>query len=207
MRLNVPTRICKLCFKDVKGVNLFNLVHPEICICRTCFKDIVGRFIPFRVSGYKALAVYHYDEKIQSLIYQLKGCFDIEIADIFLSRYKDELNLMFHNYVMIPVPSYYKDDLKREFNHVVEIFKILKVPMLKILRKTKGVKQANSTSKQRKDISKYLTIKNTDLSGKKVLIVDDVYTTGSTMKAAIKLVEKLHPKTIKVLVISKTIIK
>ena len=207
MRLNVPTRICKLCFKDIKGVNLFNLVHPETCICRTCFKDIVGRFIPFRVSGYKALAVYHYDEKIQSLIYQLKGCFDIEIADVFLSRYKDELNLMFHNYVMIPVPSYYKDDLKREFNHVVEIFKILKLPMLKILRKTKGVKQANSSSKQRKDISKYLTIKSTDLSGKKVLIVDDVYTTGSTMKAAIKLVEKLHPKTIKVLVISKTIIK
>ena len=207
MRLNAPTRICKLCFKDIKGVNLFNLVHPETCICRTCFKDIVGRFIPFKVSGYKALAVYHYDEKIKSLIYQLKGCFDIEIADVFLSRYKDELNLMFHNYVMIPVPSYYKDDLKREFNHVVEIFKILKLPMLKILRKTKGVKQANSTSKQRKDISKYLTIKNTDLSGKKVLIVDDVYTTGSTMKAAIKLVEKLHPKTIKVLVISKTIIK
>ena len=207
MRLNAPTRICKLCFKDIKGVNLFNLVHPETCICRTCFKDIVGRFIPFRVSGYKALAVYHYDEKIQSLIYQLKGCFDIEIVDVFLSRYKDELNLMFHNYVMIPVPSYYKDDLKREFNHVVEIFKTLKLPMLKILRKTKGVKQANSTSKQRKDISKYLTIKNSDLSGKKVLIVDDVYTTGSTMKAAIKLVEKLHPKTIKVLVISKTIIK
>ena len=207
MRLNAPTRICKLCFKDIKGVNLFNLVHPETCICRTCFKDIVGRFIPFRVSGYKALAVYHYDEKIQSLIYQLKGCFDIEIADVFLSRYKDELNLMFHNYVMIPVPSYYKNDLKREFNHVVKIFKILKLPMLKILRKIKGVKQANSTSKQRKDISKYLTIKNTDLSGKKVLIVDDVYTTGSTMKAAIKLVEKLHPKTIKVLVISKTIIK
>ena len=207
MRLNAPTRICKLCFKDIKGINLFNLVHPETCICRTCFKDIVGRFIPFRVSGYKALAVYHYDEKIQSLIYQLKGCFDIEIADVFLSRHKDELNLMFHNYVMIPVPSYYKDDLKREFNHVVEIFKILKLPMLKILRKTKGVKQANSTSKQRKDISKYLTIKNTDLSDKKVLIVDDVYTTGSTMKAAIKLVEKLHPKTIKVLVISKTIIK
>ena len=207
MRLNAPTRICKLCFKDIKGVNLFNLVHPETCICRTCFKDIVGRFITFRVSGYKALAVYHYDEKIQSLIYQLKGCFDIEIADVFLSRYKDELNLMFHNFVMIPVPSYYKDDLKREFNHVVEIFKILKLPMQKILRKTKGVKQANSTSKQRKDISKYLTIKNSDLSGKKVLIVDDVYTTGSTMKAAIKLVEKLHPKTIKVLVISKTIIK
>ena len=207
MRLNEPTRICKLCFKDIKGVNLFNLVHPETCICRTCFKDIVGRFITFRVSGYKALAVYHYDEKIQSLIYQLKGCFDIEIADVFLSRHKDELNLIFHNYVMIPVPSYYKDDLKREFNHVVEIFKTLKLPMLKILRKTKGVKQANSTSKQRKDISKYLTIKNTDLSGKKVLIVDDVYTTGSTMKAAIKLVEKLQPKTIKVLVVSKTIIK
>ena len=59
--------------------------------------------------------------------------------------------------------------------------------------------------KARRDISKYMElIDRPDLFNKKILLVDDVYTTGSTMKAAIDLVKQLHPKKIKVLVISKT---
>ena len=45
---------------------------------------------------------------------------------------------------------------------------------------------------------------NVSLENHDVLIVDDIYTTGSTMKAAINLVEKLNPKEIKVLVLAKT---
>ena len=37
----------------------------------------------------------------------------------------------------------------------------------------------------------------------KVLIVDDVYTSGSTINAMIKLVKKAHPKSIKILILSK----
>ena len=207
LRLKEPTKVCKLCFKDIDEINLFGITHPESHYCRSCYKEIVGRFIQFEVCGYKALSLYNYDEKIQGLIYQLKGCFDIEIADVFLSRYKTELNILFHNYVMIPIPSYPKDDEVREFNHVEEIFKLLNLRMMKILRKTKKVKQANSSLDKRKQIGKYLVVDKVDLTGTNVLLVDDVYTTGSTMKAAIHLIEKLHPKTIKVLVISKTIIK
>lgn len=109
---------------------------------------------------------------------------------------------------MVPIPSYEVDDAIREFNHVEEMFSKLKIPKLKLIKKTKGIKQASSNFDKRKEISKYLDL--TDLSpliGKKILIVDDVYTTGSTMKAAIKLIRELHPKKIKVLVMSKTLNK
>ena len=109
---------------------------------------------------------------------------------------------------MVPVPSYKQDDEIREFNHVEEMFKILNLPIRKMIVKTKKVKQATSTSNKRKEIGKHLVlVDNSDLSKYKILLVDDVYTTGSTMKACIRLIEKLHPKKIEVLVMSKTEIK
>ena len=198
------TRVCKLCFKEYEEKTLPYLFNNNLTICPLCIKEIRGRFIRFNVLGYRAISIYKYDPKIQNLLYQLKGCFDIEIADVFFSRYFREISLRYKNYLVVPIPSYEKDDKKREFNHVEEIFKLLKLPMRKLIVKTKGVKQANSSLEKRKDIGKYMLLNDvTDLSKTKILLVDDVYTTGSTMKAAIRLVEKLHPKDIKILVMSK----
>ena len=174
-------------------------------VCSHCLRELDAKFISFKVDKYKALAIYEYDDRIKSLLYQFKGCFDIEIADIFLIRYVRELKIMYEGYVVVPIPSYKEDDEIREFNHVVEMFKILKLKMAPLLIKTKKIKQADRSLKERQEINKYLELTNqTELKGKKVLLVDDVYTTGSTMKAAINLVEQCHPKKIEILVMSKS---
>lgn len=116
-----------------------------------------------------------------------------------------EIKLRYSRYVVIPVPSFKKDDEERGFNHVVEIYKNLGLEILEILEKTEKHKQATSTVNSRHNVYKYLALSaRPDLSKKKVLLVDDVYTTGSTMKSAINLVEKLNPKQKEVLVIAKT---
>ena len=115
------------------------------------------------------------------------------------------MRLKYVGYTIIPIPSYIKDDEVRGFNHVEEIFGQTKLEMLKVIEKTDHFKQADHNKEQRAEISKHLRIiGDTDLSKKKVLIVDDVYSTGSTMKATIKLVEQLHPKKIEILVMAKT---
>ena len=208
MRLSSPTKVCKICFKEYRDFTLLSLLRNDISYCRTCLNEIRAKFIKFKVKGYKALAIYEYDSKIQSLLYQFKGCFDVELRDVFIGRFVNELRLRYFDYALVPIPSYYKDDEKREFNHVEEMFKTLKLPMLKILVKTKNVKQATSQHYKRKQMKKYLDLCETpNLSNKKILIVDDVYTTGSTMKSAIDLIRTLKPKTIEVLVMSKTKIR
>ena len=151
------------------------------------------------------MALYEYSEFVKRQIYLFKGCYDYEMKDIFLNLFIKELKIYFSGYKVIPIPSYKKDDELRGFNHVVEVFKMIGLDVLQIIEKTEHFKQAEKSAKERQSIKKYLQL-NTDKSLKKdrVLIVDDIYTTGSTMKAAINLVEKLNPKEIKVLVLAKT---
>ena len=151
------------------------------------------------------MALYEYSEFIKKQIYLFKGCYDYEMKDIFLNLFIKELKIYFKGYKIIPVPSYKKDDELRGFNHVVEVFKQMGLEVYPIIEKTMHFKQAEKSAKERQSIKKYLQL-NTDKSLKKdrVLIVDDIYTTGATINAVIKLVETLNPKEIRVLVLSKT---
>lgn len=106
---------------------------------------------------------------------------------------------------MIPAPSYSQSDEERGFNHVEEIFSVLNLKMMKYIHKIKQVKQANLTTKEREQIGSVLEIDNIDLRGKKILLVDDVFTTGSTIRAMIKLVKEKGASIVKVLLMSKTI--
>ena len=106
---------------------------------------------------------------------------------------------------MIPAPSYEKSNEERGFNHVQEIFGVLNLKMMKCIHKIKQVKQADLTTKEREEIGSVLQIDDVNLRGKKILLVDDVFTTGSTIKAMIKLVKEKGAKNIKVLLMSKTI--
>lgn len=205
MTLMPTTKYCKICFKEIKNDNFARLFDGDICICGKCQADLEPRFIGFKVCGYKGLAIYEYTPVIQKLIYTYKGCYDFELNETFLNIFIKEIRMRFKGYKLIPIPSYIEDDQKRGFNHVLEAFRKLNLDVLPIINKTAHHKQADCTAKERSKISKYLTInENYDLQKERILLVDDIYTTGSTMKAAINLVEKLNPKEIMVLVLAKT---
>ncbi len=183
---------------------MFSFIHKNEYLCGNCRELFAPKFINFNVKDYKALALYEYDETIKTYLYQFKGCYDYELYPVFLYQYINEIRLLYLGYTVIPIPSYEEENEERGFNHVEEIFSLLRLPTLKILEKTEKFKQAKNTAKEREGIKDFLKVKEkVDLSDKKVLLVDDVYTTGSTMKTAIDLVEKLHPKDIKILVMSK----
>ena len=178
------------------------LFRNDVCLCNECFKALEPINRKFEFQGVKAIAIYNYSEKFASMLFQLKGCFDYELTPLFLDRVKYQLRIKYMGYVVVPAPSTEESDEKRGFNHVQEIFKVLKKPIISCIVKTKDIKQSSQGYK-RNQIQKYFDIRNGEkLTNRKVLLVDDVKTSGSTLKAMITLVKKYNPRRIEILVLS-----
>lgn len=203
--LTPQTRMCKICFKDINEQNYLDFIKKHE-ICKDCRKELKEKWIKFEIENCKGYAIYEYGEKMQSLLYQFKGCYDYELKGVFLDKYKTILNILYSNYIVIGIPSNIEDDETRDFNHVKEIFSFLKLKRVDALYKSYTYKQSDRSKEDRKEIEKCMKVnKDIDIKGKKILLVDDVVTTGNSLRAAIKLLKPLKPKIIKILTICKVV--
>lgn len=205
MKFDLPTSMCKLCFKEIRPTSWHHLFHKNMHICSQCFREFEPLFLKTKLGDIDVLSIYAYDEMIRDKLYRLKGCHDVELAPIFLDYFLMELTIRYFGYIMIPAPSWHEDDEKREFNHVTEIFKSIPLKIVNALLKTDNVKQADLHFNERQEIAKRIAlVDNTILTGKNILFIDDVMTTGATSKACVELLKKAGAKKVKILVMSKT---
>ncbi len=180
------------------------MVFTAKSICLRCFLSLKPTYFRWKENGISFMAIYPYEQEFQSLIYQYKGCGDIELASCFLERINLLLKLRYRGYKLVYAPSHPSKVLERGFDHVPTIFSSLGLPVLHALAKTEDVKQSSQSKGERKKVGKYIRLIDPQgIRGQKILLVDDIFTTGSTVRACLRLILKLHPKNVLVLVLAK----
>ncbi len=188
----------------MEGNSIFHMVFAANSICLHCFLSLKPTYFRWKENGVPFLAIYPYEQAYQSLIYQYKGCGDVELAPCFLERISLMLRIRFHGYRIVYAPSHPSKVLERGFDHVPLMFQCLKLPILHALMKTVDVKQSSQSKGERKKVGKYIRMVDPrGIKGQNILFVDDVFTTGSTTRACLKLIQKQHPKKVAVLVLAK----
>lgn len=196
---------CLWCDGDVeKGHNILKILMGNLMLCGKCqrqFKIIKEEFVVDKIKG---LALYEYNDFFSSVLIQYKECFDEVLNDVFLQGFNRYITHKYRGYTLVGIPSSKQKYEERGFNHVKQIFENVRLPWCDVLEKRSNIDQKKLSLKQRKNIDLALIegIKIPD----KILLVDDVYTTGSTIRKAIALL-KADNKIIKVLVVAKVVEK
>ena len=121
-----------------------------------------------------------------------------------------QLDLYTNDFIIIPVPLSQKRLKWRGFNQAEEIAKnlsiYLEIPILNnILIKNKDTTFQSKLSNEERKINLLNTFNcNENMENKKILLVDDIYTTGSTMEECSKVLKQSKAKEIIGITIAKT---
>jgi len=198
--------------------------------CETCGESFQGQIDgPFdcpncqEISFYFefALAAMHRSEGILQLIHRLKYGREVHLADALgklaceaLEDRRFEVALE-QRWPLVPVPLHHSRKRERQFNQAEEIARAISeqtgLPSLKLLKRVRRtVTQTRLTRKQRMDnLKRAFALRKTwngktpvaSLEAPGVILVDDVFTTGSTVDACAKVLRQAGVKRVVVLTV------
>lgn len=168
---------CFQCGKELEG--------QEQELCHDC---AVHKHI-FR----QGMAVYAYTDVIQQSIYRFKYQNKREYAAFYAKEVERRCGIMIRHWApdaIIPVPLHRSKYQKRGYNQSAlianELGKLMQIPVDKELliriKKTAPMKELNNQQRLNNLENAFLCTEN-GVKYKKVLIVDDIYTTGATVDA------------------------
>jgi ComF family protein len=192
-----PHRRCVTCFTPLKE----EFFH----ICQDCLHE------PSHYT--KVGAVFDYEGPAASLVKQMKYANQPLLTKgmaAFLFTQLDLLQWPMPD-VIIPVPLSFMHRLERGYNQsellAEELGQLLQRPVLNVLKRGSGdFRQASLLLEDRKTLNKnrFKLKKNASLLDKHVLVIDDVMTSGSTLRCCAETLSAGCPASLRALVFCRT---
>lgn len=190
----VTSPFCTICHLPYESPRVVS--HP----CPACLED------PPDFLEHRALFVYK--RPLSFVIHRIKYEGELKYLDYFTERIlSDGPTWLNESDFLIPVPLHRNRLAERTFNQSLEwaksISKNKKIPFLPhSLQRIKDTPRQTFLKREErienmKNAFKWLGEEN--IAGKNIVLIDDVYTTGSTLAACAREIKKLKPASIKAL--------
>lgn len=186
---------CFICTKVIED-DFVNLICERRKVCSECSNSFKIRNDKFYIDNIEGRVLYYYNDFFKEILFRYKGIGDYLLKDVFFNFYLEKLKKKYREYAIVIAPSNESNDKKRGFSHMEEICKCLNLKIIKCFKKEKEWKQSDKKLSERREIQNIIKIDIGMLKGvKKVLIVDDVLTSGSTIKTMISQIpSNIHKK-------------
>ncbi|MFC0187348.1 ComF family protein [Fictibacillus aquaticus] len=173
--------ICEMCGRPF---SLFPEQYRQENTCNDCVRwesDIVWTGI---LAGNRSL--YVYNPFMQEMLSKYKYRGDAELAKVFYNTARKMYKKEFQKHILVPIPLSEERHLERGFNQSLLIAEGMGPVHNVLIRTSHEQKQSKKNRAERMNMENKPFEAVEDVSGKKVLLIDDVYTTGSTIRQAAK---------------------
>lgn len=197
---------------------IFNFFLPSLCahcrsvlscpavFCSDCYAAITPvvstELLVTKTKKIKLFAVCSYQDPVRSLILA-KSRSDIVSANqlgqlLWQMTYLKNVHFDF----IVPIPLHWTRFARRGFNQAEQMAKIISKqtgkPVANILRRTKKTKLQASLDKvgRAENVKGAFVLKQKVMQGKTILLVDDLCTTGATLRFAARCLYQLQPASI-----------
>lgn len=205
---------------------ILNIVFPTCCgICKRLYKTWLCpkcyykmkeecKYIKIEEANFYIYCIGKYEKNIRKLILRFKFKENAYLAGLFaeiISKNKEFVqNLKQYDYI-VPVPMYIENKNIRGYNQTELLAKSIKdkfeIDYIQdaIIKIKQNRKQSSLNEKERVENVKdtYKLQNSKELKNKKILLLDDIYTTGSTINACREELIKSEADKIDVLVLAK----
>lgn len=212
LSLDAKPYICKSCWKDIDYIN-----PPwcEICglpnnenLCDACASQ------PPRYGKLRAIAVYEktLQQAIHLFKFEKRTSLKHALIQLIVNNIPSDLNLKDYDYVL-PIPIHKKRLRERGFNQSLLLAEgLAKATDIKVTKDTlirrKNTSPQSSLNKEERqtNIIGAFELKNpSNIQSKQILVLDDVYTTGATVREVVNILWDADPIEIDVLTLARTL--
>lgn len=219
---NIEPQICRQCNEKLEPITgeqcricsrPFSKLEPKFRkqdLCNDCFNwehnpEWQGLLT-------QNISVFHYNNFLKDLLAQFKFRGDHELVNIFTEPIQTKFKQTFDQKnppIIIPVPLSRERQYERGFNQAQSLADILPhQPLEEILERTHTEKQSKKRRSERLLTASPFHLKPdinpAQYKSKNLLIIDDIYTTGTTLRQIAKVLQPLSPNSIKSLTLARS---
>ena len=200
-----------------------HFIAGSIChICGTTFPDspadnhLCGECLDKKPYFFRARAIFSYDDVILNSIHQFKYKNNISMGEILAAFMADFSfpDINFSDYsLMMPVPLHIKRLRERGFNQSLILARAIgkkkQIPVnFSLLKRHKYTLTQTGYHKQERKQNIRGAFEVTDIkkiTGRNILLIDDVYTTGATVNECAKILIKAGAQMVSVLTLARVL--
>lgn len=209
---------------------VINLIYPNVCgICDKLCDDDICKKCEIKLNNISKIKMDRYTNKYfkkHLYIFKYEGIIKERLIKYKFNErnyiYKAFVKFMLKNKkicdflknydIIIPVPIHTKRRMERGYNQSALIAKEISKEIQKIdylenvlIKKINNKPQSTKNKSERKNnvIGAYYMKNKEKINNKKILLLDDIYTTGNTVNECCKILQSANPKCIDVITIAK----